>query len=174
MNRQIENCDSSFKEVSEPPCTHPPGGRTITIACYRRPYSRKSLLHIKGLLKLERPARVVILRILEVGEIKEIVDTGLGFGDIQEFEESFANDQKKRTHRYAEAIHEICRNLGIASKEVIRKGHTADVILREAQGSRSCHVVIHESDKTRMDKFLSGCVQDDVKRKALCRLTILK
>ena len=96
MNRQTENSRASLKNANKPHCTHPIKGRTITIACYRRPYSKSSLLHIKGLLKQECPARVVILRILEVGEKMEIVDAGLGFGDIQEFEESFEKDQKKR------------------------------------------------------------------------------
>lgn len=147
---------------------------TIIIACYRRPYDKQSLESIRGLLKRENPDKVIVLSISEIKKSRLNVKSYLGTRDIKKFKDKLAKDQRLRSSRYTDKIIDICRKLNIDCKKIEEKGKASDIIIEKAKENKPSHIVIHESDKSKIDKMLSGSVSDEVCRESICVVTILK
>jgi nucleotide-binding universal stress UspA family protein len=148
--------------------------KTIIIACYRRPYVKSSLESIDTLLKKEKTEKVYILSISEEKKPSATVENYLGSKDVKEFESKLDEDQTYRASKYTDEILRICEELEINCKKIEKKGNVSEIILEEAKKHKPSHIVIHRSDKTRIDKRLSGSVSDEVCKESMCIVTILR
>lgn len=146
--------------------------KKIIIACYRRPYVEKSLEAIANLLTIEKIKKVYVLTITEEKGPGVNVDSYLGRKDVKKFESNLEEDKNIRSKRYTDEIIGLCKNLHIKCEKIQRKGKTSKIILDEAKRIKPSHIVIHKSEKTRIDKKLTGSVSDEVCQESMCIVSI--
>jgi hypothetical protein len=147
--------------------------KTVIIACYRRPYTEKSLSSIKDLLKEEKTKKVIILSIAESKKSSPNVESYLGLRDVKNLKDKIEEDKTIRAARYTDKIIDICKKLDTKCEKIEKKGKAAKIILEEAKEYKPSHIVIHRSDKSRIDKHLSGSVKDEVCKESMCIVTVL-
>jgi len=154
--------------------THRDSDKTVLIACYRRPYVKDSLDSVKDLLKKEKTEKVYVLSITEAKKPSANIESYLGSRDVKNFENKLDEDKTVRASRYANEILKICEKLNIGCEKIERKGKASEIILKEAKKHKPSHIVVHKSDKSKIDKRLSGSVSDEVCKDSMCIVTILK
>jgi nucleotide-binding universal stress UspA family protein len=153
---------------------HRESGRTVIIACYRRPYVKNSLDSVEELLRKEKAKKVYVLSITEEKKPSANIESYLGSRDVRDFENKLDEDKMIRASRYTKEILEICEKLNIDCKKIERKGKASEIILEEAKEHKPSHIVVHKSDKSKIDKRLSGSVSDEVCKDSMCIVTVLK
>lgn len=154
--------------------THNDSEKSVIIACYRRPYAKSSLESIESLLKKEKIENVYILSISEEKKPSATINNYLGTKDVKDFKNKLDEDQIFRTSKYTDEILRICKKLKIDCEKIERKGKASKIILKEAKKHKPSHIVVHKSDKSKIDKHLSGSVSDEVCKESMCIVTILK
>ena len=147
---------------------------TVMVIVYRRMYTADSLEGIYHLLEEERPERVVLLTVVESPVMDPSMGTYLSRGDRERLTRACEHDLTVRLTLYLEGVQSICDRLGIGTETVERRGDVADVVLEEARDRDVDLVVIHPSDKGRLDRRLSGSVSDRVRKGFLGRLVMLE
>jgi hypothetical protein len=148
--------------------------KTVIIACYRKPYVKGSLDSVENLLKKEKIEKVYILSITEAKKPSSNIENYLGFKDIKDFENKLDEDKMIRASRYTNEFLRICNKLKIDCEKIERKGKASEIILEEAKKHKPSYIVVHKSDKSKIDKRLSGSVSDEVCKESMCIVTILK
>jgi hypothetical protein len=148
--------------------------KKIIIACYRRPYIKSSLELIEKLLEEEKIEKVYILSITEKKDIKENILSYLGTRDVRDFEDKLNEDQMIRAAKYTDEIISICKKLKINCEKITRRGKTSMIILDEAEKIKPSQIVIHKSDKSKIDKRLSGSVSDELCNDSMCIIKMFK
>jgi hypothetical protein len=148
-------------------------GKIVIIACYRRPYTKESLVSIENLLKNEKVEQVFILSITELKKPGINIENYLGLKDIKKFKNKVEEDKTIRASRYTNRIIEICEKLDIDFEKIEKKGKASKIILEEAKKHNTSYIVVHKSDKSKIDKRLSGSVSNEVCKKSMCIVKIL-
>jgi hypothetical protein len=154
--------------------THRDSGKTVLIACYRRPYVKDSLDSVKDLLKKKKTEKVYVLSITEEKKPSANIESYLSSRDVKDFENKLDEDKMIRTSRYTKEILKICEKLKIDCEKIERKGKASEIILEESKKHNPSYIVVHKSDKSKIDKHLSGSVSDEVCKESMCIVTILK
>lgn len=145
----------------------------ILIACYRRPYNKKSLDTIRKLIQEQRPEKVIVLSISETRESSGTIDSYLGTSDLKALRGHLERDQEIRASGYSDKILGISQSMGVPTEKKERKGRASRIILKAVDKYEPSHVVIHSSDKSSIDKLLSGSVKERVCRGSSCKVVIL-
>lgn len=147
--------------------------KKILIACYRSPYEKESIEKLRKLLKKNKPEKIIVLSISETKDSSGTIESYLGRRDVEKLKGQFAKDQRIRSSGYSDKIIELTEKLDIPSEKVRKKGNASDIILEAVEKYNPSHVVIHPSDKSNVDKILSGSVEDEVCEESKCKVTIL-
>ncbi len=147
--------------------------KKILIACYRSPYDKESLKKIEKLLKNKQPDKVIVLSISETKKSSGTIKSYLGRKDINKLIGQYEKDQEIRSSGYSDKILNISRELDIPAEKIIKKGKASKIILKAIKKYKPSHVVIHPSDKSSVDKAISGSVEDKVCKSSSCKVTIL-
>ncbi len=145
----------------------------ILIACYRRPYKRKSLDTIRKLIQQQEPEKVIVLSISETRESSGTIESYLGTSDLRTLKGHLVRDQEIRASGYSDKILGISQALGIPTEKKEREGRASKIILNAIEKFEPSHVIIHSSDKSSIDKLLSGSVKERVCRGSSCKVVIL-
>jgi hypothetical protein len=145
----------------------------ILVACYRRPYTRKSLARIGKLIEETEPSRVIVLSISETRRSSGTIESYLGSSDLRELRDELERDQRLRSSGYSKRIVEIARSLGVPVNQEVKEGEASEIILSSIDEHDPSHVVIHSSDKSVIDKALSVPVEDEVCKGSQCRVVVL-
>lgn len=134
----------------------------IMIAFYQRPYSSDSIEKIKHLLEEKRPDELLLLTIAERKKSSGTVDSYLGRRDVEKLRDHYEKDQEIRSTKYSDKILDISERKNITTHKIVKKGNILDVIKKEMNEYNPDIIVLNHSDKTRLDKFISGCVEDEL------------
>jgi len=138
---------------------------TLLIACYEKPYSKTSLEVIKGTIKKEKPTKIIILKIIEEPQMREMLDTRIGEKSKETFIDSVVKDKKKKVDKYAEDVLEITDETNIPTEVRVRKAEViADEILKDYERLDIDHMIIHDDDRDLLDRLAKGKVKDQVKK----------
>ncbi|MEF8848001.1 MAG: universal stress protein [Candidatus Thermoplasmatota archaeon] len=148
--------------------------KTIMVACYRKPYDEKSLKSIKKLIRKEKPDRILVLNISETKESSGTVESYLGRKDVEKLRDQYKKDQRIRSQAYTDKISDIADDLDIPIKEIKKKGKAAEIILNVMKKYDPYKIIIHSSDKSSVDKLISGSVKEEVCKKSSCEVEALK
>jgi len=143
----------------------------IMIAFYQRPYSKKSIEKIKQLLDTKKPKEVLLLSIAERKESSGTVSSYLGRKDVEKLENQFQKDQEIRSTQYADKLYKVSEKRNITTKKLIKKGNISQIIKNQMDEYNPDLIVINHSDKSRLDKILSGCIEEQVIQK--CKNNII-
>lgn len=141
------------------------------IAFYQRPYSKKSIEKIKQLLDTKKPKEVLLLSIAERKESSGTVSSYLGRKDVEKLENQFQKDQEIRSTQYADKLYKVSEKRNITTKKLIKKGNISQIIKNQMDEYNPDLIVINHSDKSRLDKILSGCIEEQVIQK--CKNNII-
>ncbi len=141
------------------------------IAFYQRPYSKKSIEKIKQLLDTKKPKEVLLLSIAERKESSGTVSSYLGRKDVEKLENQFQKDQEIRSTQYADKLYKVSEKRNITTKKLIKKGNISQIIKNQMDEYNPDLIVINHSDKSRLDKILSGCIEKQVIQK--CKNNII-
>ena len=134
----------------------------MMIAFYQRPYNKKSVKKIKDIITQRKPDHIVLLSIVEQKESSGTIDSYLGRKDVKRLQDQSQNAQEIRSIRYTDKILKIIEELKISTEIVEKKGDIIEVIKNEFNRVNPDILIINHSHKSRVDKFLSGCVEDDI------------
>ncbi len=134
--------------------------KKILIACYQRPFSESSIETIKNFLDENKPDEVLILIITERKESSGTIDSYLGRKDIQKLKQQYEKDQEIRSGGYADRIVDISQQLHISVEKKKKKGDIAKIINEEIKKYKPDFVIINHSEKSTVDKMMTGCVED--------------
>jgi nucleotide-binding universal stress UspA family protein len=134
----------------------------MMIAFYQRPYSPDSTEKIKRLLDEKRPDELLLLTIAERKQSSGTVDSYLGRKDVEQLRDQYEKDQEIRSTNYADKILTISKKKGISTKKLVKKGTIYDVIKKEMEEYHPDIIVLNHTDKSRLDKLISGCIEDEL------------
>lgn len=148
--------------------------KDILIACYRKPYSKESLEIIRKLLKKMKPSKVIILRISELRKSSGTVSSYLGSKDQKTLQRHYEEDQSIRATGYTEDIVELAKKMNIPVEIITKKGAASKIILHEVKQRHPLHIIIHPSEKSKMDELLTGSVEQEVCKNKSCAVTVLR
>ena len=71
-------------------------------------------------------------------------------------------------------IQYLFKQFSVDMEKIERKGKASEIILKEAKKHKPSHIVVHKSDKSKIDKRLSGSVSDEVCKESMCIVKILR
>lgn len=134
----------------------------MMIAFYQRPYSSDSIEKIKQLLDEKKPDELLLLTIAERKQSSGTVDSYLGRKDVEQLRDQYEKDQEIRSTNYADEIFKISKKKNITTKKMVKKGTIYDVIKKEMEEYHPDIIVLNHTDKSRVDKFISGCIEDEL------------
>lgn len=137
----------------------------MMIAFYQRPYSDESVEKIKQLLDSKRPDELLLLSITEQRKSSGTIGSYLGRKDVEKLKGHFEKDQEIRSNQYANRILNISKQKGITTKKTVEKGNIFEIIKSQMKQYNPDIVIINHSDKSKMDKLITGCVEDEVVEK---------
>lgn len=136
--------------------------KKILIACYQRPFSKKSLQKIKQILEQKQPDEVLVLSIAEQRKSSGTIESYLGRKDIQKLKNQYEKDQEIRSTGYADKILNISKDFNISSRKIKKKGNISKIINNTIRQYQPDSVIINHSDKSKLDKIMTGCVEDAI------------
>jgi len=148
--------------------------KKILIACYRSPYNKESIDIIEKVIIKKKPEKIIVLSISETKKSSGTIESYLGRHDVKKLKGQYEKDQEIRSSSYSDKILDIGRKFNIPSEKIIKKGKASKIILEAVEKYNPSHVVIHPSDKSGVDKLLSGSVEDEVCKDSRCEVTILE
>jgi stalled ribosome rescue protein Dom34 len=148
--------------------------KTMIIACYRQPYSKKSMNAIKEMVKNIHPSKVIILSITEFRKSSGTIESYLSRKDQEQLKKQVEKDRNIRASGYSDKILKMINELGVPAKKIRKSGDISTIILQSIKKYNPSHVIIHPSSKSRIDKMLVGSVEDNVCRESMSNITILK
>lgn len=134
----------------------------MMIAFYQRPYSSDSIKKIKRLLEEKKPKELLLLAIAERKKSSGTVDSYLGRKDVEKLKDQYETDQEIRSTSYAEKILEIGERKDITTNKLVKKGNIVEVIKKEMDDYQPDIIVLNHTDKSRFDKIIRGCVEDEL------------
>lgn len=143
----------------------------ILIAFYQRPYSKKSIEKIKEILDTKKPKEVLLLSIAERKKSSGTITSYLGRKDVEKLKNQYQKDQEIRSTNYADNLYKISEKRNITTKKIVKKGNISQIIKNQMDEYNPDLIVINHSDKSRIDKILSGCIEDQVIQK--CKNNII-
>ncbi len=139
---------------------------TLLIACYRDPYSKKSLVKIKKIIKTEDPDNIIILKIIKEPDMPEKIDTRVGMKAREDFLDSVLEDKKEQADGYAKDIIELTKHVDIPTQVHLRKVKIiSDEIISEFKDMNVDHLVIHSAEENAFNKWVEGSPEEDIKKK---------
>lgn len=138
----------------------------LLIACYEKPYSETSLEMIKGTIKREKPTKIIILKIIEVPEMKDKLDTRIGKKTKENFIDSVVKDKRDKVDDYTEDVLDITDQTDIPTIVRMRKGGViADEIVKDYEKMDVDHIIIHDNDRDLLDRLAKGKVKGAVEKR---------
>lgn len=148
--------------------------KKILIACYRSPYDKESLKKIEALINANNPEKIIVLSISETKKSSGTIRSYLGRKDMDKLKGQFEKDQEIRSSGYSDKILRISRKLNVPAEKIVKKGKASKIILKAVKRYKPTLVIIHPSDKSGLDKLISGSVEDKVCKDTKCNITILE
>lgn len=145
----------------------------MMIAFYQRPYSSKSVQKIKELLDTKKPDELLLLSIAEQKKSSGTINSYLGRKDAEKLRDQYQKDQEIRSNQYAKEILKIGENKNITTKTSMKKGNIFKIIKNKMDEYKPDILIINHSDKTKLDKILSGCVEDEVVKKCKNKIIVV-
>ncbi len=137
----------------------------MLIACYQRPYSKKAISKIETLLNENNPDELLVLSITEKRKSSGTIKSYLGRKDMKKLKDQYETDQEIRSTGYADKILEMSKNLNIPSRKIQEKGNISKIINDKIKDYNPDVVVINHSVKSKIDKLITGCVEDTITKK---------
>lgn len=175
VSEDEEEEDLEKRTVRNDKKPEPNDEKKMLIVCYRKPYSGESRQYIEELLEEEEIDKVIIVRISEARVCsKQVSNFYIGQEVTEDLQEELVKDDKIRIWRYSEDIYEICEELGIPTEKVLERGDAGNIIPHLIRKYQPCCTIIHRSDKSWFDKYLSGSVMENVLQESKGDLTILR
>ncbi len=135
------------------------------IACYRRPYNTEGIEKIKKLLNEKNPNKIILLTIAERKKTGRSINSYLGKKDVKKLENQYEKDQENRSKKYANEILKISESMNTPTKKIQKKGNITEIIKNELDNFNPDFLVIHHSDKSRIDKMITGSIEDEISEK---------
>lgn len=145
----------------------------VIISCYRKPYDKESINILEQFLNKIRPKKVIILSIVDTKKPTSLIKSHLGTKDLQSFTHQLQDDQVIRIKKYKEMIVSVCKKMDIPYEEITRKGRASSIIREEVNTYQPSLLVIHRTDKLRIEKALLGSTQEEVCKAISCRVVLL-
>jgi len=145
----------------------------MMIAFYQRPYTTKSVKKIEELLDAKKPDEIILLSIAERKKSSGTIKSYLGRKDIEKLKNQYQKDQEIRSTRYADRILKISKDKHISTKKIVSKGNIIEVIKRKMDEYQPDIVVINHSDKSKLDKLIAGCIEEEVVKKCKNNIVIV-
>ncbi len=138
----------------------------LLITCYEKPYSKTSLKVIKRTIQKEKPAKIIILKLIEVPEMRDMFDTRIGKKRKEDFIDSVVNDKRKQLDDYTEDLLKITDRTDIPTEVRTRKAKViADEIVKDYEKMDVGHMILHDNDRALLDRLAKGKVKDKVKKR---------
>jgi len=138
---------------------------TLLIICYEKPYSETSLEMIRGTIRREEPTKIIILKIIEEPQMREMLDTRIGEKSKENFIDSVLKDKKKKVDKYAKDVLEITDETNIPTEVRLRKAEViADEIVKDYERLDIDHMIIHDDDRNLLDRLAKGKVKEEVEK----------
>lgn len=138
---------------------------TLLIACYEKPYSESSLEIIRGTIKRESPTKIIILKIIEEPQMRDILDTRIGEKAKKDFIDSVVDDKIKKVDKYAEDILKITDETSIPTEVRVRKAEViADEIVKDYNQMDIDHIIIRNDDRDLLEKLAKGKVREEIEK----------
>lgn len=147
--------------------------KKMMIAFYQRPYSIESIRKIKELLDTKKPNELLLLSIAERKKSSGTINSYLGRKDAEKLRDQYQKDQEIRSNQYAKEILKISKNKNITTKTSMKKGNIFRIIKNKIDEYQPDIIVINHSDKSKLDKIFSGCVEDEVVEKCKNNITVV-
>ncbi len=125
------------------------------------------------------PEDVVLLHVEQL-EGNSLMTAMLGDAEMSELRESVrGTEYKEALDRKAENVLAFykreCENSGAKNiKAIIREGHPSDEILKVADEEGVDLILVGCSGKSRLQRYVTGCVSKDVEKKAKVAVLIAK
>jgi len=148
--------------------------KNVLIACYRSPYNKESIDKIEKLIQKKKPDKIIVLIISETKKSSGTIESYLGKKDVNKLKGQYEKDQEIRSSGYSDKIIELTKKFDIPTEKIIKKGEASKIILEAVEKYNPFHVIIHPSDKSNVDKILSGSVEDKVCKDSKCKVTLLE
>ncbi len=151
--------------------------KSILIAVDNKKESKGILALFQTLLW--KPENVILLHVEQL-EGNALMTSMLGEAEMSTLKESLkGTEHKEKLDIKAEQVLGYYRkefeDCGIKDvKTVIREGHPADEILKVAGEEEVDLIIVGCSGKTRMQRFVTGCVSSDVEKNAKVPVLISK
>ena len=133
----------------------------------------ESLKIINTLLIEEKPEKVIVLSISEKRKSSGTIDSYLGRKDLDTLKNHFKEDQNIRMIGYSDTIIRMSKELNIPTEKITKTGKIPKIIIENIEKYQPSHVIIHQSNKSKIDKILSGSVKENICKKVDCRILVL-
>ncbi len=147
---EIESVDDAEKNV-------------LLIACYEKPYSKRSLEMIKGTIEREKPTKIIILKMVEEPEVPDFADARIGKKTKEDFQESVIENQKSKVDDYTQDVLKITGETGIPTEVHFRKVEViADEIVKDYEMMEIDHLILHDANRDLLERLKKGKVEKDV------------
>jgi len=144
-----------------------PKNNVLLIACYEKPYSKRSLEMIRGTIYKEKPTKIIILKIIEKPKMKDKLDTRIGEKAKENFLDSVLKDKKEKVDRYAQDVLKITDDTDIPTEVRLRKAEViADEILEDYERMDIDHIILHDEERALLDRLAKGKVKEEVEKQA--------
>ncbi|MEF8832027.1 MAG: hypothetical protein V5A66_00740 [Candidatus Thermoplasmatota archaeon] len=138
---------------------------TLLIACYEKPYSEASLEVIRETIQREKPTKIIILKIIEEPQMRDVLDTRIGKKTKEDFIDSVVKDKRKKVDRYAEDILEITDETDIPTEVRVRKAEViADEIIEDYDKMDIDYMIIHRNERDILDRLAKWRVEEEVEK----------
>ncbi|MBS3816789.1 MAG: hypothetical protein KGY76_04410 [Candidatus Thermoplasmatota archaeon] len=135
----------------------------LLITCYEKPYSKRSLKMIKGIIDKERPSKIIILKIIEEPKVPDMASSRIGGKAEDDFLQSVVNNKKEKVDEYTDKILEMTDKTDIPTEVRLRKAELiADEIVKDYNKMEIDHLIIHDTDRDLLERLRRGKIEDTV------------
>ncbi len=137
--------------------------KTLLIASYKQKYSKDALQKISKIIQKMQPDRTVIVKVVEEKPTKELVGANVGIEEKNSMTEVIKTDKKLRADELASELLDVIKALDIPTEVCLRMGpNVADEIVKEFKRQKASFLIIHETDKSKLDKLFVGSTAENI------------
>lgn len=138
----------------------------LLIACYKRKYTDESLSKIKRIIDKTEPDRIIILKVIQKGHEKEIVDANIGYGNREKLQRTIDRLKKDDVDDLGVQLIKMIESLDIPYEVHLRKGDliSEEIVDMYKEGNITT-LIMHTTPRSQIDKLIEPSTEDNVIKK---------
>ncbi len=131
--------------------------KIMLIASYKREYSDAALNKIQRLIQKMKPDRIVVIKVVEERQTKELVSASVGMDEKSHMQKSIREEKKICSDELASDLVKTIEQMDIPIEVYFRMGERiSQVIVDEFKRQGANLLIIHDTKKGRLDKLFGS------------------